>query len=171
MRQLIPALATFAALPALAMGNSTVIDAPVVDVQPVYETISERIPYESCRQERVRVVERGGRRSLTPVILGAVVGGTAGSVLGRNSSRRDLITGAGALLGGSIGNDRRQHTRHDDGYYVTEDVCVTEYEYREQEQQRGYRVSYRFGDSIYTTRTRNQPGSTIAVRVSLDPLP
>jgi len=164
-------LTVFAWLSAAALAQSTVIDAPVVDVEPVVEIVRERRPYEICREERVRVVETRGRDSVTPVILGAVVGGTVGSVLGNNSSRRDLITGAGAILGASMGNDRRRQSHRDHGYYVTEDVCTTEYEVHEREQIRGYRVSYQFGDSIYTTRMPTQPGPTIAVRVSLDPLP
>lgn len=157
-------------VPALAAAQSTVIDAPVVDVQPIVEVVNERIPFETCREERVRVVEGGGFRSATPTILGAIAGGAAGSVLGRNSSRRDVIAGAGAVLGASVGYDRgRRHTRNN-GYYVTENRCSTEYELRERERVSGYRVSYRYGDSVYETRTAYDPGATIAVRVSVEPL-
>lgn len=149
---------------------SRVIEAPVVSVEPIVQVYSERIPYENCRAERVRVVERGRAGSWTPMILGAVLGGTAGSVLGDNSSRRDVITGAGAVLGGSIGRDIGRRQPRDDGYYVTEDVCTTEYELREREEITGYRVRYRFEDRIVETRTATDPGATIAVRVRLEPL-
>ncbi|WP_040810425.1 glycine zipper 2TM domain-containing protein, partial [Chromatocurvus halotolerans] len=102
--------------------------------------------------------------------LGGVVGAAAGSVLGDNSSRRDLITGAGALLGASIGNDIGQRRRRDDSYYVTEEVCSTSYEIEEREQLSGYRVRYRFEDRIHETRTSVDPGPTIAVRMRLEPL-
>ncbi len=168
------ALASLCGLGAAAHADSysKVIEAPVVSVDPIVEVRQDRIPFERCRAERVRVVERGGPRSYTPAVLGGVLGGAAGSVLGDNSSRRDLITGAGVLLGASIGNDVEQRRRQrDDGYYVTEDVCTTEYEIREREQVSGYRVRYRFDDSIYETRTAVDPGSTIAVRMRLEPLP
>lgn len=158
------------AVPARADSYSRVIDAPVVSVDPIVEIRSERVPIEHCRPERVRVEERGGRGSFTPAILGAVVGGTVGSVLGDNSSRRDVITGAGAILGGSIGRDIGRRQRRDDGYYVTEEVCSTDWEIREYEQVGGYRVRYRFEDSIYETRTAREPGATIPVRVRLEPL-
>ncbi|MFK7830780.1 MAG: glycine zipper 2TM domain-containing protein [Congregibacter sp.] len=154
-----------------ATNQSSVIDAPVVDVQPIVEVYTQRIPHESCREERVRVVERGARRSATPTLVGAVLGGTVGSVLGRNSSRRDVIGGAGAILGASVGYDRSRRQAVNSSYYVTENVCTTEYELRERERTSGYRVSYRYGGGIYETRTDYDPGSTIAVRVKLEPLP
>lgn len=149
---------------------SRVIEAPVVSAEPIVQVYSERIPFERCRAERVRVVERGRGGSWTPTVLGAVVGGTVGSVLGDNSSRRDVITGAGAILGGSIGRDIGRRQQRDDGYYVTEDVCTTEYELREREEVTGYRVRYRFEDQIVETRTVTDPGATIAVRMRLEPL-
>lgn len=154
----------------LAARSSTVIDAPVVASEPIVEVITERIPRELCREERVRVVERGGGHSATPALIGAVVGGAAGAVLGDNSSNKDVIAGAGAVLGASIGHDAG-HRRKEHSYYVTEEVCEVEYELREREQVNGYRVRYRFGDTIYETRRATAPGSTIAVRVQLEPLP
>lgn len=169
----LPALAALSsafAAAAQADSYSKVIEAPVVDVQPIVEVRTERIPVEHCRTERVRVVERGGNRSFTPAILGAVIGGTAGSVLGDNSSKRDIITGAGAILGASVGHDMGKRRRQNDGYYVTEDICSTDYEIRESEQVSGYRVRYRFDGSIYETRTVRDPGATITVRMRLEPL-
>lgn len=154
-----------------AADQSTVIDAPVVDVSPIVEVYTQRIPHQSCRDEQVRVVERGRRRSATPTIVGAVLGGTVGSVVGRNSSRRDVISGAGAILGASMGYDRGRRNSRDNSYYVTEEVCTTEYELRERERTSGYRVSYRYAGSVYQTRTDYEPGATIPVRVRLEPLP
>lgn len=167
---LVAALLVTAAAAPRADSYSRVIEAPVVSVEPIVQVYSERIPYESCRAERVRVVERGGGGSWTPTVLGAVLGGTVGSVLGDNSSRRDVITGAGAVLGGSIGRDIGRRQQRSDGYYVTEDVCTTEYELREREEITGYRVRYRYEDRIVETRTATDPGATIAVRMRLEPL-
>ncbi len=164
-------LTTSLALPALALNQGTVIEAPVVDVQPIVEVVRERVPYEVCREERVRVVERGWGGNVMPTVVGGLLGGAAGNILGRNSSKEDVITGAGAILGATIGHQRGQARRASDGYYVTEDVCTTEYELRESERVDGYRVSYRYGDAIYETRTRRDPGATIPVRVRLEPLP
>ncbi len=157
-------------LPGFAMEQSTVIDAEVVDVQPQVEVVTERVPFESCRPEQVFVPERRGIASVVPTMVGALLGGSVANLLGRNSSKRGVITGAGAILGGTVGYQRHRRVNGDNGYYVTEDVCVTEYELRERERVDGYRVSYRFGDSVYQTQSDTDPGSTIAVRVRLEPL-
>jgi len=171
MRKTLFAIALCGPAIALGAGSSMIVDAEVVDVQPIVEVVSERIPHETCREERVRVVERGGRRSKTPAILGAVLGGTLGGAIGDDTGHQGVIAGAGAVLGASVGNDigRRHHRR--DSYYVTEDVCSVAYEIHERERVNGYRVSYRYGDRIYQTRTSRDPGATIPVRVELRPLP
>jgi uncharacterized protein YcfJ len=107
-----------------------------------------------------------------PTLVGGLVGGTVGRVIGHNSSHRGLITGVGAAVGAAVGhnratNDYRSHARE---YYDTEEICSVEYELREHERSNGYRVSYRFGDNIYTTHTRSAPGETIPVRVRLEPM-
>ena len=158
-------------LPGLALQDSTIVNAEVVDVQPIVEVVTERVPFETCRPERVFVPERRGLGSVVPTVVGAVLGGTVGNVLGRNSSQRGIITGAGAVLGGTVGYQRDRRRNRDGGYYVTEDVCVTEFETRERERIEGYRVRYRYGDGVYQTRSVTEPGSTIAVRVRLEPLP
>jgi uncharacterized protein YcfJ len=154
----------------LADSYAEIIQAPVVSADPIIEVRRDRIPVERCRPETVRVDDRRQPRSYTPAVLGGVVGAAAGSVLGDNSSRRDLITGAGAILGASIGNDMGNRRRREDGYYVTEEVCSTDYEIREHERVSGYRVRYRYDDRIYETRTTTDPGATIAVRMSHEPL-
>ncbi len=156
---------------AMAYSQSSVIQAPVVDVQPVVEVVSERIPYESCRPERVRVQDRNRFAGAVPTVVGALIGGSVANVLGRNSSKEDVITGAGALIGGTVGYSRSQRQRVDDGYYVTENICTTEYELRERERVNGYRVSYRYDGAVYETRADRDPGATIPVRVRLEPLP
>ena len=158
---------------ALADSRSTTIHAPVESVQPLVEIVTERIPYESCRTERVRVVERRPSMGTTmPTLVGGLVGGTVGRVIGHNSSNRGLITGVGAAVGAAVGHNSatRDYRNHDREYYDTEEICSVEYELRERERSNGYRVSYRFGDNIYTTHTRTEPGETIPVRVRLEPM-
>ncbi len=158
---------------ALADSRSTTIHAPVESVQPLVEVVTERIPYETCRTERVRVVERRPNRGTTmPTLVGGLVGGTVGRVIGHNSSHRGLITGVGAAVGAAVGHNSAIDSYGDPSreYYDTEEVCSVEYELRERERSNGYRVSYRFGDNIYTTHTHTEPGQSIPVRVRLEPL-
>lgn len=153
---------------ALADTLRTSVEAPVVATEPIVETVTEKIPHETCRDETVRVVQAGGAHSATPSIIGAIIGGTMGGVLGQDSRHEPLILGAGAVLGASVGHDV-SHARSARGYYVTEARCVVDYELREREQIVGYRVSYRYGDTIYQTRTRTHPGETITLRIEIEP--
>jgi uncharacterized protein YcfJ len=163
--------AALAALPlsAAAQPGGTLIEAPVVDVQPVVRIVTERVPFESCYDERVRVDERG-RRSATPALLGGVLGGTLGGALGNGSGHQGVIAGAGALLGASVGNDIARNRQTQGDYYITEQRCSVEYERREREEITGYRVSYQYDGNIYQTTTRRDPGDTITLRMSLEPL-
>jgi uncharacterized protein YcfJ len=92
----------------------------------------------------------------------------AGS-LGHNSHYQPVIAGAGALLGALVGIDIG-HRRNARSYYVMERRCEVDYELHERENIIGYHVSYRYGDSIYHTQTREQPGQTIKLRVELNSL-
>ncbi|MEQ8515954.1 MAG: hypothetical protein RIC38_10155 [Chromatocurvus sp.] len=168
MKRTLAGLLALLPLAAMADRQSTVVDAKVVSAEPVVRVVSERIPHETCREERVRVVERGSR-SATPGLVGAVVGGTVAGVLGRNSRYQPVIAGAGAVVGASVGSDMGRR-RHDSSYYVTEEVCSVEYELREREEVDGYRVRYRYSGNIYETRTQREPGRTIPIRVEIQPL-
>lgn len=150
-------------------GQSSVIHAPVTSVEPITEWVTERVPHETCRDERVRVVDNSRSGSATSALLGAVIGGTMGGAIGHNSRHQPVIAGAGALLGASIGRDvGRQQSQN--FHYTTETICTTDYEVREYEEITGYRVGYEFGGNTWYTRTRSEPGSNIRVRVSVTPL-
>ncbi len=144
------------------------LEAPVVSVDPVVRTVTDRIPHRTCRDEVVRVERRGGHRSHTPQILGAVIGGTAAGALGDNTGHQGVLAAAGALLGASIGRDAsyRRNTRAE---YVTEERCEVDYELRDREVITGYRVGYRYDGNIYYTRTSDRPGDTIRLHVAVEP--
>ena len=146
----------------------TVLEVPVTVVEPLVPIVSPKIPHESCWDERVRVVREGGNHSATPALIGAVVGGVVGGSLGHNSRYQPVIVGAGAVLGASVGNDVA-HSRNSQSYYVTEQRCEVDYELRDEESVYAYRVSYRYGDSIYQTETRSPPGETIKIYVDVTP--
>jgi uncharacterized protein YcfJ len=46
--------------------------------------------------------------------------------------------------------------------------CETREEVREEERIEGYEVTYLYNGREYTTRTRNDPGSRLRVRISVD---
>ena len=153
---------------AVAESLSYSIEAPVVSVKPLVRTVTDKIPHRVCRDEVVRVERRGGHRSHTPQILGAVIGGTAAGALGDNTGHQGVIAAAGALLGASIGRDA-SHRRGTRTEYVTEEVCEVDYELRDREIVTGYRVGYRYDGNIYYTRTSDRPGDTIRLNVAVQP--
>lgn len=149
--------------------NTSIVEVPVTAVQPIVRIVTEKIPHESCADERVRVEHANAQHSPTAGIVGALLGGVVAGSLGHNSHYQPVIAGAGALLGASVGTDIG-HRRNVRSYYIMEQRCEVDYELRERENIIGYRVSYRYGDDIYHTQTRVHPGPTIKLQVELNPL-
>lgn len=155
--------------PAMAdHGSKTTAWAKVVDTQPVYEVIRYPVKEQHCWDEQVWR-KAPPRRSATPVIVGSIIGGVIGNQFGGGSGN-DLLTAAGAVLGGSIAADASRK-RHPDNYYqVTERQCAVETNWRQEEQIVAWDVRYKYRGDIYETRMREQPGKRIQVRVDVEPL-
>jgi uncharacterized protein YcfJ len=143
--------------------------AKVVDVQPLYETVSYEEPYQQCHYEQ-RVVRHGGHDSKTGVILGSIIGGAIGHELGHNKSNKKVGAVAGALLGGSIAKDLQHNKRH--GYHTTknERICTTSHEVRYKQELNGYNVTYKYRGKTYYTTMDQHPGNRIRVAVNVRPL-
>jgi uncharacterized protein YcfJ len=148
-------------------GNSYSDTAKVVSVKPLYETVQISQPEERCWDERVHHRGRSGKRSLTPTIAGAVIGGVIGNNVGKRGAQTPAAV-AGALLGGAIGHDLSRKERSP-GYVTTERRCEMVDHFEEQEELVGYRVKYRYKGNIFWTRTSEHPGKRIPVRVSVRP--
>ena len=143
--------------------------AEVLAVEPVYETVTYRVPAEVCREQEVAYpAERRG--SITGPLIGAVIGGAIGNAVGHRKSNKRVGTAVGAVLGGSIGADISRRNRSQDVRYRTETVCRTRHEERSEERQAGYRVSYAYAGQTYHTHTDQHPGETIRVRIAVSPV-
>jgi len=169
MKKFLLAVPFLAATSVVQAQSTTYVDAPVVNVEPIVEVITRKIPHEECREKEVRVVPSSGAHSPTPGLLGAAVGGAVGGAAGHDSRYQPLIIGAGALLGASIGTDIA-HQRSAQPYYVTQRDCGIDYELRDSERVVGYRVAYRYQNNVYYTRTDTAPGESIRLRVDVSPL-
>ncbi|MBN7797844.1 glycine zipper 2TM domain-containing protein [Parahaliea mediterranea] len=156
------------AAPLAGHAQSHYVDVPVVEVEPLLRTVTDRIPHERCYDERVKLLY-AGPHSPTPGLVGALVGGSVAGALGHNSRKQPLIAGMGALVGASIGTDMA-HRHNARARYLTERRCEVDYELRDRREVSGYRVAYRYGDSIYHTRMDYRPGDTIRLRVDLQPV-
>jgi uncharacterized protein YcfJ len=78
----------------------------------------------------------------------------------------------GGVLGYSIGKDigRNRSQQHGAGRYEEREVCSTSYEEVREERLSGYDVSYAYAGQTYKTRMRRDPGSTVRVRVHVEPI-
>lgn len=163
------ALSLAASLPAAANGrhdhNEHITFANVVDVQPVYETVSYKEPYQECHYE---YHSAANKRSKTGVIIGSLIGGAIGHELGHNKSNKRVGAVAGAILGGSIASDleRGKHK----GHTYKQQVCNTSHHVRYKEEINGYNVAYKYKGRTYYTRMPYDPGERIRVAVNIRPL-
>ena len=155
-----------AVVSAPALAGVTYLEAPVVDATPIYEIYRIPVEKEQCWEEEIHR-RRGGASRPTATIIGGIIGGALGNQVGSGSGR-DAATVAGALLGASVGHDvSRKGPRR--GYTTVEERCEMVRTYAEEERLSGYRVRYDLDGQTYTTRTRQDPGETIKVRVTVEP--
>ena len=161
----------------LDSGDTHYESATVTDVQPVIRVVQIATPREVCWNEQVRhTAYRGGRRyrSHTPTVVGGIVGGVVGNQLGGGRGRT-VMTVAGTLLGASMGRDAGY--RHRAGNRATENSvysirrrCHIEEVLHEEERLDGYRVTYEYQGKTYVTRTDEDPGREIEIRISVNPV-
>lgn len=146
--------------------------AKVTHVEPIYKTISHRVPERSCWLEtRYEPVYRG-KKSYTPTILGTLIGGAIGNEVGHNKSNKRVGAVVGGVLGASLANDWSKANRRDSGHTraVEEEVCEVNERIEHEEKLVGYDVTYRYHGQQYTTRMDHHPGNRIKVAVSVRPV-
>ncbi|NNE06821.1 MAG: glycine zipper 2TM domain-containing protein [Xanthomonadales bacterium] len=162
-------LAASVSLPVLAaQDNGRYVWADVIEATPVTRVIRKPVREEVCWQEEV-YREIPARRSAAPSIFGALLGGVIGNQFGGGSGR-DVMTVAGAALGGAIAADR-QRERHPNRYYASlEDRCGTNTNWQETRQVIGWDVVYEYQGETYLARMPDRPGDQIEVEVSVQPV-
>jgi uncharacterized protein YcfJ len=151
--------------------------ARVQNAEPQYENIN--VPRNECSSHWVE--ERDSRVSSERPDRqygGAIVGGLAGGVLGHQvggGSGKDAATALGVVLGAIAGDhlsNRDQGTPYDNGRYETTQRevqrCRTVYD--TQTRITGYRVAYEYRGQHYTTFMHTNPGNSLPVRVTIDPI-
>lgn len=143
--------------------------AYVRNVEPQYERINT--PRKECSSEWVNESRRvsGGDRDAG----GAVIGGLAGAIIGNQVGKgngRTAATALGAVVG-AITGDRLDNRDNNARYEETPREikrCRTVDGW--QTRINGYRVTYEYRGQQYTTWMNDNPGKTLPVRVSVDPL-
>lgn len=157
---LLPLLAVAAA----AQAQSFVDRARVQSVEPQYETV--QVPREECTSQWVTEpqVASGGYGG---VIIGGLAGGLLGNQVGKGHGR-EAATAAGAVIG-AIAGDRISNGGARPAQAQREvRSCRTVYD--AQQRPAGYRVTYEYRGHQSTVVTREEPGQTVPVRISVTPI-
>lgn len=147
-----------------AQSQQQIVSSKVLNRTPIMESMQVSTPKRVCYQEQV-VTQNA--KSYTPSILGGVVGAVVGSQVG-NGRGKDLATVAGGVLGASVGRDVQNKSTQSHTALV--ERCHDETEYHYEERVTGWRVTYEYNGQTYVTRTDSDPGETLALRISVQPL-
>lgn len=147
--------------------------ARVRTVNPQYENVS--VPRNECTNQWVTEAQ--------PVASsrnygGLAIGGVAGAVLGHQiggGRGRDAATALGAVVGALAGEQLANQNTWGGGYPQAAPLqqrqvqsCRTVNDV--QSRLTGYQVEYEYRGQVYSTVTRENPGRTLAVRVSVSPV-
>ena len=147
--------------------------ARVRNVNPQYENVS--VPRNECTSQWVTEQQ--------PVAAsrnygGLAVGGVAGAVLGNQVGKghgREAATAVGAVVGALAGEHFANQNSWGGGYQQASQpqqrqvqTCNTVNDV--QSRLTGYQVEYEYRGQVYSTVTREKPGRTLPVRVSVTPV-
>lgn len=102
----------------------------VIKSEPIYRTVTKKVPVEECWDEYVPVEPQGGDGTLGAVI-GGVAGGILGSQVGKGSGKTAATVG-GALVGTMVGKELGERSAPPPGYQ-TQRRCRTSYQETEEQ--------------------------------------
>jgi uncharacterized protein YcfJ len=163
------ALATVLLAAALAAQAEPFYDqARVRGVEARYETVN--VPREEC--SRHWVSERhavGPQHNPGGLVIGGVAGAQLGNQIGKGHGR-EAATALGAVVGAVAGDRISNRDRGDSYDEVPREVttCRTVNEVRSRVI--GYDVTYEYRGQLFTKLMRDNPGPSLRVRVSVDPV-
>jgi uncharacterized protein YcfJ len=145
--------------------------ARVVRTEPIVRQVAVETPRRECWDETQTVDSNphvsdpqvGGR-----MLLGGIIGGVIGHQFGSGSGR-DAATIAGAAIGAGVGYDSARRAYGTQSTQQVVQRCAVRYDEEYEDRIDGYRVTYEYNGREYTTRTPNDPGPRIRVRVAVSP--
>jgi uncharacterized protein YcfJ len=177
MKRLITA-SLFASTVIAAQAQAFTDRAHVRSAEPQYESVS--VPRNECSSHWVeeRVVRQDRRSQEDHQYGGAILGGVAGGVIGHQiggGAGKDAATALGVVLG-AIAGDKVENRDAPSGY-EQRPVETTQREvkrcrtvYDAQTRVTGYKVTYDYHGQSYATFMRNNPGNSLDVRVTVEPI-
>jgi uncharacterized protein YcfJ len=158
--------AAIAACAGAAQADTFVDHARVRGVEPQYETVA--VPRNECTSHWVNEVRRTGSRDYGGAVIGGIAGGVIGNQVGGGHGR-EAATAIGAVIGAMAGDNLANRGR-ETYEQVPREVTTCRTVQDTQQRLTGYRVDYEYRGQMYSTFMREQPGATLRVRVSVDPV-
>ena len=144
--------------------------ARVRSAEPQYENIT--VPREECRLEWDSQPQRNNYgNNYGGVVLGALAGGVVGNQVARGNGGREAATALGALVGAIAGNSiAGRNNRYEPAPEAPRQVNRCHAVNDVQARLTGYNVAYDYRGQTYTTLMRENPGTNLQVRVSVEPV-
>ena len=104
-------------------------------------------------------------------MLGALAGGVVGNQVARGNGGREAATALGALVGAIAGNSiAGRNNRYEPAPEAPRQVNHCHAVNDVQARLTGYNVAYDYRGQTYTTLMRENPGTNLQVRVSVEPV-
>jgi len=156
-----------------AFAENYTVQGTVVEANPVYQTVTNQVPTQTCQMVQVPVYGNGGSGNGGTLGLnnnidigGAIIGGVIGNNVTKNVDNGGAI---GALLGGLIGSQRNKQNSQQIVGYRQEQRCSTSYT-TQSEQVLGYtQIVVDAGGYKVTANTKREVnvGDVVNVGVAL----
>lgn len=162
-------VATTIALTAFnASAENYTVQGTVIEANPVYQTVTQQIPTQTCNTVDVPVYGNTGSQGSSVFGLdleGAIIGGVIGNNVTKNVDNGGAV---GALLGGMIGADRKKQNQQIVGYRQ-EQRCSTSYTTQSQQVLSHTAIVVDAGGYMVTANTKRQVavGDVVEVGVQL----
>lgn len=163
------ALVCLLATGAVAVHAETFLDnARVRGAEPQYENVT--VPRQECTTQVVNETRPiGGSQNYGGAVLGGVAGALLGNQVGKGHGR-EAATAAGAVVGALAGDRYANGNRREQYEVIPREVTSCRTVEEVQSRLTGYRVFYDYRGQQYSTFMRDNPGPSLQVRVSIDPV-
>jgi len=149
----------------LIFASSLTITLPVTHSEPIYRTVTKRIPFQECydKTEQVRV-SCNYDDSENMIGLDTLIGITAGVVLGNQIGKgngRSAAKVLGGIAGGLVSNGMRNSANNNNSCYEerTRRVCETHYEQSTSKRKIGYKLCAQIEGKEICTSSKNKLSS------------
>lgn len=147
--------------------------ARVRTVNPKYENVS--VPRNECTNQWVTEQQPvASSRNYGGLALGGIAGAVLGNQVGGGRGRQ-AATALGAVVGALAGEQLANQNTFGGGYQQASPLQQREVQSCRtvndvQSRLTGYQVEYEYRGQVYSTVTRENPGRTLPVRVSVSPV-